>query len=88
MPKKENLTQEAQSFIDELIKRLNASIMDYAGITIECVFDNYFKRIPPFEEKKKSEFPDAVITMQIKQTYNNDKQKIYILKCHGGTIKR
>lgn len=83
LPKKENLAQEAQSFIDELIKRLNASIMDYAGITIECVFDNYFKRIPPFEEKKKSEFPDAVITMQIKQTYNNDKPIYFVSKDEG-----
>ena len=83
LPKKEKLTQEAQGFVDELIKKLNASIMDYAGISIDCLFDNYFKRKPPFEEKKKSEFPDAVIIMQIKQTFNDNKPIHFVSKDEG-----
>ena len=85
-PDKKKLKSDAEMYVDELLKKMNASVMDYNGVSIEKIFDDYFNRIPPFEEKKKSEFPDAVIVMQIKQKINKDFPIYLITKDEG--VKR
>lgn len=46
-----------------------ATLLSNKGLTIDVLFDKYFKRCAPFEgnEKKKWEFPDAAIIMSIKR---------------------
>lgn len=47
----------------------DATVLSNDGLSIVSLFDDYFDNTAPFEdrEKKKSEFPDAVIIMSIKQ---------------------
>ncbi|MGM9601384.1 MAG: PIN domain-containing protein [Faecousia sp.] len=46
-----------------------AELLSNSGLSVEVLFDDYFGKRVPFEdnEKKKSEFPDAVVIMSIKR---------------------
>lgn len=83
LPSKEKLEHESQEFINDFIIKLNASVMDYNNISIEELFNSYFKRIPPFEDKKKEEFPDAVIAAQIKNCFNIDNPIFVVTQDKG-----
>lgn len=58
-----NLQAQFESFIDE------ATIIPNGDISVDALFDDYFEPRAPFEnsEKKKAEFPDAVVIMSIKR---------------------
>ncbi len=47
----------------------DATVLSNDGLSMISLFDDYFENTAPFEdrEKKKSEFPDAVIIMSIKR---------------------
>lgn len=49
--------------IDDFFKRNNTIVLDYTGVNIESIFEDYFSNSAPFENRKdkKNEFPDAVI---------------------------
>lgn len=83
---KESLKNEAESFITEFLDTLNVTVMDYSNLSIEDLFINYFSKNPPFEERKKSEFPDAVIVMQIKQRFGKNNPLYFIT--HDDGVKR
>ena len=55
------------SHFEEYVK--DATLLPNKNVSVEILFDKYFDRIAPFEdiEKKKCEFPDAVILMSIEQ---------------------
>lgn len=66
--------------------------MEEIGIEIietdkECtsdLWDRYFSKKPPFSEKKKSEFPDAMALLSILRYFkikNKDKNSIIIVSC-------
>ncbi len=59
----ENLLSQYKKYIEDAI------ILSNHDLSIEELFNSYFNETAPFEdrEKKKSEFPDAVIIMSIKK---------------------
>ena len=64
--------------LESFISDFEAEIMEYGDISIEQIFSDYFERKPPFEEKKKDEFPDSIIFHQVKKTFNSDNP-VYVL---------
>lgn len=57
-------------------------------VDTEIIFENYFNSIPPFEEKKKKEFPDAFIIESIKMFQkSNSYMKMYIVSQDKGFLK-
>ena len=53
---RERFTQELQNFVT----RLGGGVLPLDGHTLaRDLFVRYFEQLPPFESKKKSEFPDA-----------------------------
>ncbi|TKT71205.1 hypothetical protein YH63_007170 [Afipia massiliensis] len=45
----------------------------------EKLFDAYFSRMSPFSEKKKSEFPDAVVLQSLREWCVSKGQKLYVV---------
>lgn len=70
-------------YFDNFISELNADIMPYSDVTIEQLFTDYFEMKPPFEEKKKAEFPDSVIFHQIIKRFNDDNPVLVLSKDEG-----
>ena len=70
---KKRIIAEGETFLQDLVKKLDVYIIPCDGISINEIFDDYFKGIPPFAEegRKKYEFPDAVISKQIKQFFSD-----------------
>jgi len=50
------------------------TILDSTGVDVNQIIDDYFKSRPPFEnnEKKKNEFPDAIMIAKIKNQFSKD----------------
>jgi hypothetical protein len=46
---------------------------------LEVLFRDYFKQLPPFSEKKKSEFPDAVVVSSLRQWCAKRFCKVYVV---------
>jgi competence transcription factor ComK len=59
----QDLINTGIALIDKYFTNNKAIVLDYSGISLENIFDDYFTSKFPFENKKdkKSEFPDAVI---------------------------
>ncbi|UHH10129.1 PIN domain-containing protein [Luteimonas fraxinea] len=60
-----------RTFDQELLdyaQRCSGTILTWEDVSVEAVFADYFRQSPPFEDGKKSEFPDAV-TLQILHRY-------------------
>lgn len=77
---------QTNSSWDSFISDYNVEIMEYDDITIEQIFTDYFERKPPFEEKKKEEFPDSVIFHQVKARFSHEKP-VYVLSKDNGLSK-
>lgn len=75
--------EQTDLYLDSFVSDLNADIMEYGDITIEKIFTDYFERKPPFEEKKKEEFPDSIIYHQIKALFNSENP-VFVLCKDGG----
>lgn len=61
------LDQDLERF-DQQFQFLESEVLDHNILDINVVFDNYFEGIPPFSEKKKEEFPDAIVLNTILST--------------------
>lgn len=75
--------EQTDLYLDSFVSDLNAEIMEYDNLTIETIFNDYFEMKPPFEEKKKEEFPDSVIYHQIINNFSCDKT-VFVLCKDGG----
>ncbi len=53
---------------DRQIQLLETEALNHNTLDIDVVFDNYFDCKPPFSEKKKEEFPDAIVLNTILST--------------------
>ena len=67
------------SRIDDYIGIYNGLILEFDEINPKSLFKDYFRMVPPFEDKKKSEFPDAA-SLQLLHCYaeRNDSYGIVI----------
>ncbi len=59
----------------------DAVVLSKDGITLDEIMQDYFEIVPPFEnnEKKKAEFPDAVIIKSIKRNFSKDDRSLYVV---------
>lgn len=88
IPDKKKSSDLALNYLDRFLTSLRTITLDSATVSVDGIFSDYFYKKPPFEEseKKKSEFPDAVIAAQIKNNFS-DKEPIYIVTKDNGLKK-
>lgn len=48
-------------------------------VELEPILDDYFEKRPPFSEKKKSEFPDAIVAAALKEWCREKRQTLYLV---------
>lgn len=78
-PDKDNLFKEFKKQLDDILSKGKVNILPSKGLIIDGVIDKYFKRIPPFSEKKKSEFPDAFSLEIVERFMAKKAGEIYVL---------
>lgn len=82
IPCEENVVQECNLRFEQYINDLKPEILNSGNINANKIIEDYFDMKPPFEEKKKEEFPDAFIIEQVKKRF--DKEDIYIISADKG----
>lgn len=87
IPSKEDVDELAISYLNNFIDSLKISLLDSKKVNIDDIFSSYFSKRPPFEvsEKKKYEFPDAVIAAQIKAKFSS-KKPVYVVTADKGLL--
>ncbi|SFO81469.1 hypothetical protein SAMN05216330_104786 [Bradyrhizobium sp. Ghvi] len=70
----ERLDAQFRAFMHEL-RAIEVPLV----IDLNSVFDDYFSRRPPFSDRKKSEFPDAVVVHAIRQWCAQNFTRAYIV---------
>ncbi len=85
VPDKEKASESALSYLERFLSSLKITILDSASVNVDNILGDYFQKRPPFEnsEKKKSEFPDAVIAAQIRNSFSTENPIIVITKDTG-----
>jgi len=69
----------------DFLKNTNVVTLDNSGVIIDQILDDYFSSKPPFEdkEKKKNEFPDAIIISKLKEQFS-ENNSIWIISGDKG----
>lgn len=88
VPNKECIKSEMRTQFEQYLKDCEANILDNQGIACEDILNDYFLCIAPFEnnEKKKYEFPDAIIVAKLKKEFSEDK-KLWVISDDDGFRK-
>lgn len=68
----------------EWMDRCNVTTIKTDGIQIGKVFDDYFSLLPPFEERKKHEFPDAFTLAALEAFFVESGEKCIFLSGDSG----
>jgi PIN domain len=63
---------------DEFLKNVRATEVPLTN-NLEKLFSDYFQRLPPFSDGKKSEFPDAAVVDALRAFASLKKKKIYVV---------
>jgi hypothetical protein len=63
---------------EEFLKRVKATEVPLNN-DLEKLFHDYFERVPPFSDGKKSEFPDAAVVDALKNFASQKGKKIYVV---------
>lgn len=84
----EGLDESALNKFHDYLKKTNTTILDNSGINLDQIVSDYFSNKPPFEkkEKKKNEFPDAIIIAKLKETFS-EMNPIWIISEDKGFQK-
>lgn len=69
------------------VEECRGDLLEYGPGTAENVFQLYFLQRPPFEEKKKSEFPDAASLVLLEQYANMHSVKGVVVSNDQGWAK-
>ncbi len=66
-------SEQAHKDLEEFLAKMHPEILDNTGICIDDILDDYFQCRLPFEnsDRKRKEFPDAIIVAQIKRRFEN-----------------
>lgn len=73
------LIEKFQEFIDEAVYEF----VDLNTASISEIVGKYFNKKPPFSDKKKDEFPDAIILESLLTWAKNKNTQVYILSTDG-----
>ncbi len=63
---------------DEFLRKVRATEVPLTN-NLEKLFSDYFQRLPPFSDGKKSEFPDAAVVDALRTFASLKKKKIYVV---------
>jgi hypothetical protein len=76
----EGLQREAIEAFHEFLRRVKVDVIPVEGLSVDEVFDKYFKSVPPFgSAEKKHEFPDAFAIAGVQRWCDTNGQKIYVV---------
>lgn len=70
--------EHAIDVFDSFLDESNSTILEMNGLNAELVINDYFNTAPPFQDKKKTEFPDAFNMLAI-QAHIGQQQSVYIV---------
>ena len=75
LPIKELVKSELKTEFEQYLLDCNAIILDNQGIACDAILNDYFSGVAPFEnrEKKKHEFPDAIMIAKLKKEFPEGK---------------
>jgi len=73
--------------LDDFVSRCNGRILSINKLDASVLFADYFSQKPPFEEGKKSEFPDAA-TLQLLQDHAEENDTIGIMVSADGGCEK
>lgn len=73
------LLEKFKEFIDEAVYE----VIDLDVASISAIVERYFNKKPPFSNKKKDEFPDAIILESLLSWAKIKKTKVYVLSTDG-----
>lgn len=75
LPDEKSLTDHSIQEFEKYIEDIQAEKLDISRINFIPIVDDYFEINPPFEnnKKKRKEFPDAIISYEIKQRFDNSE---------------
>lgn len=71
-PNKKQMLDEVLNDFENFLRNTDADILDCTGVDCNQIILNYFAGNPPFDnkDKKKFEFPDAIMISKIKMVFN------------------
>ncbi len=76
--------RDAQADVGAFVERTGAIVIKPTGEdTLQSMLDRYFKGEPPFGEKKKTEFPDAIALLSIEQWAKTENAKVLCISNDG-----
>lgn len=82
----EQLTQKLVDDFTSFIEDNNVKILE-SNCEILNILEKYFRKVPPFSEQKKHEFPDAIILETIKKYISENKHKTIITVSNDNDFK-
>ena len=87
IPDEESAKQLSERYLSDFFEKIHVEMLDSQDVNVDSIFDSYFQKKPPFEnsDKKKSEFPDAVIATQIQAAFDEENPVYVVSKDNGFT---
>jgi len=80
----------------EILRAIKKEMNDFFDNSVEIIPCNYFHedlltlyfdKIYPFEDRKKEEFPDAIMLLSLKKFSNDSEQKIMLISNDNGVLE-
>ena len=78
------LRDRMQKGFDDFIAETKIEKVSVNEVTPDAIFDMYFNLKPPFEQGKKSEFPDAFAYLALKAWCEKHNTKMYVVSGDTG----
>ncbi|MBP3142214.1 PIN domain-containing protein [Aliivibrio fischeri] len=79
----ELLTEKFDNFLDDAV----SEIVPVEEASLEKIVNSYFNKVAPFSDKKKDEFPDAIILESLINWARKNQSKVYVLSTDGDMEK-
>lgn len=86
---KSTLEDQRQALLNNFDVFLGASSIEHISLNkanIEDVFYRYFNKLPPFSDKKKDEFPDAINISILEQIAKERQMPIYVVSSDNDMV--
>ena len=77
-------TEIAEARLQEFYGRCDAAILPCDDVQTKDLLEDYFSLKPPFEEKKKSEFPDAIALNALRNYASRSGQRLLVVSKDKG----
>lgn len=78
----QDIFDKSEEVFNEFMRACRTQVVQADGINAEELLSLYFEQRPPFDEKKKTEFPDAISLLSLRSHLSNG-EKIYVVSDDG-----